>query len=264
MNAPRACLLLLLVASLGHAVEEPGPAGAGLVERLGVTIPPGLAFTDQDGHPRTFAELCGDGKPLLLIPAYYRCPMLCGLVLRGAVAAARGIDWVPGDRYRIAVFSFDPGEGPAEAVQKQRAVLAEGAGDARFAAAAWPFLTADDATITSLMTSIGERAQRLDGGEYAHPAVMVVVGGDGVIRRYLSGIDLPPRDLKLALMEAGAGRSASLAERALLYCYRYDPATHRYGLFIAWFLRIGGLVVLAASVLLIRFLVARVRRRAPA
>lgn len=262
MSPLRVFLVLALAAMSASGAEPAEPVGPALVERIGTAIPAGLTFTDQDGHPRRFSELCSDGKPLLLIPAYYRCPMLCGLVLRGAVAAARGIDWVPGDRYRIAVVSFDPGEGPAEAVQKQRAVLAEGAGDARFAAAAWPFLTGDEAAVTGLMTAIGERVQRVEGGEYAHPAVMVVVGGDGVVRRYLSGIDLPPRDLKLALMEAGAGRSASLAERALLTCYRYDPSTHRYGLFISWFLRIGGVAVLAASIALIWFLVAVTRRRA--
>ena len=259
MTALRLLALLCCAAALRAA--QAAPAGPALVERLGAQVPPGLAFIAEDGRPVRFGELCA-GKPLLLIPAYYRCPMLCGLVLEAAVKAARGIDWTPGDQYRVAVVSFSPDDGPAEAAQKQRAVLAAGAGDARFAAARWPFLTGDAPAVGALLTAIGERVQALDGGEFAHPAVMVVLGGDGVVRRYLTGIELTPRDLKLALLEAGAGRTATLAERALLYCYRYDPAQHRYGLFISGFLRIGGVLVLAASVTLVWLLVGRVRRRA--
>ena len=53
---------------------------------------------------------------------------------------------------------------------------------------------------------------------------------DGRLARYLFGIEYGPRDLRLALVEASAGRIGTPVDALLLYCYHYDPMTGRYGL----------------------------------
>ena len=53
-----------------------------VIEHIGDKIPAGLAFKDPDGQKVELDGLLG-GKPLLVTLGYYRCPMLCNLVLDG-------------------------------------------------------------------------------------------------------------------------------------------------------------------------------------
>jgi protein SCO1/2 len=73
-----------------------------------------------------------------------------------------------------------------------------------------------------------------------------VLTSDGRVSRYLYGVEFAPRDLRLALVEAGGGRVGTTLDRVLLTCYRYDPATHRYALLLGGLLRGGSLVILLA------------------
>jgi protein SCO1/2 len=45
-------------------------------------------------------------------------------------------------------------------------------------------------------------------------------------------------------VEAADGKIGSPIDRALLYCYHYDPSTGRYGFAIIDAIRIGGLATL--------------------
>ena len=71
-----------------------------------------------------------------------------------------------------------------------------------------------------------------------HPEGIVVLGPEGRIARYLFGASFDPADLRLALTEAGHGRTGSLSDRLLLLCYHFDPATGRYSARILDALRI--------------------------
>src|SRR6476646_6628720 len=67
--------------------DKPNP-NVGFDQKLGDKVPLDLTFTDEDGNDTTLAR-CVDGKPTILILAYYRCPMLCGEVLAGVLDACR-------------------------------------------------------------------------------------------------------------------------------------------------------------------------------
>ncbi len=111
--------MLALCCSLG-ADEAASPTGAGLEERLGQRLPLDVRLRDERGATvRLWRDLVGSGKPLVLIPGYYRCPMLCGLVLAGVAHGVRDLGWIPGDRFRIASFSFDAGETTTDAEMRQ-------------------------------------------------------------------------------------------------------------------------------------------------
>ncbi len=51
---------------------------------------------------------------------------------------------------------------------------------------------------------------------------------DGVISRYLYGVDYPARDFRMALVEASGGKVGTSLDKVILSCYRYDPVTRRY------------------------------------
>src|SRR5262249_22359574 len=97
--------------------------------------------------------------------------------------------------------------------------------------------------------------------QFAHPAVIFVLTPDGRISRYLYGVDFEPRQLKLALLEASAGKTGSFLDKVILACYHWDPATRRYGVFVAAFLRAGAALVLGTLVVLVLYLVRLERRK---
>jgi protein SCO1/2 len=124
------------------------------------------------------------------------------------------------------------------------------------------FLTGREASIRALTDAAGFRYaydEAID--QYAHPAAVTVTTADGRVSRYLFGIDFPPRDLRLALVEAGAGRIGTAVDQALLFCYHYDPATGRYGLVIMNVVRIAGVLTVAVLAGSIAVSLRRERRR---
>jgi protein SCO1/2 len=221
-------------------------------------VPLDLTFTDARGRPTPLRSLFDGTHPVLLVLAYYECPQLCSLVLDGTVAAIQQLErqgFALGPRYRVATISFDSTERIDQAARKQASVLAKlGRRDLD----AWPFLVGNDASVRALTQALGFRFLRDPAtGTLAHAAVVFAITPDGTISRYLYGIDYPARDLRLALLEASQGKTGSLADRVVMRCFQYDPATRRYGLFIARFIQIGGLaiffVVAAVVVVFVRY-----------
>jgi protein SCO1/2 len=236
--------------SVAPAAPAPGsPAwaeGADVDEHLGVRLPLDRAFVDARGRRVALRSLFDGTHPVLLVLAYYECPQLCSLVLDGAAAAIQQLErqgFGLGSAYRVATISFDASERVDQAARKQASVLVKlGRPDP----GAWPFLVGDERSVGALTRALGFRFLRDPAtGALAHAAVVFVLTPDGVISRYLYGAETPPRDLRLALLEASDGKTGSLGDRVVMRCFQYDPATRRYGLFISRFMKLGGLVVFA-------------------
>jgi len=237
MTAPALALLAVVVA--------PAPTEVGVRDRLGAAVPRDVVLVDHDGRARPLGELLDGRRPLVLVPAYYRCPMLCGLVIGSTAEALARIDEVPGRDFEIATVSFDPRDGPADA-ERARARALDLYGD-ELDAAAWPFLTGPPAEVGRLLDAIGfDFAYDEATDQYAHGAAIFVVGPQGELARVLPGPQVAALDLRLALVEAGRGEVGTFAEQAILTCYRYDPVTRRYGFWVLGFLRIAGAVLLVA------------------
>ncbi len=224
-----------------------------VIEHLGETVPSGLTFSDAAGQPVSLDGLFHQGKPLLVTLGYHRCPMLCGLVLDGLVKATHASGLQPGRDFLAVDVSIDPAEEPKLLAQTQRRVLELVGGGAT--AADWPFWrsTGDGgAAARTLADAVGFR-YKYDptSKQFAHDAVAFVLTSDGVVSRYLYGVDYPARDFRMALVEAGGGRVGTSFDKVILSCYRYDPAKRRYAPFVFGFMRIGaGLVFFALAGLL--------------
>jgi protein SCO1/2 len=82
----------------------------------------------------------------------------------------------------------------------------------------------------------------------------MVLTPEGRVSRYLYGIHFSPRDLRLALAEAGESKWSFSVDRVLLYCFHYDPQAGAYVVFAANIMRAGGaLTVLLIAAFLFRF-----------
>lgn len=226
-------------------------------EKLGATVPRDLPFTDASGKAVRLEKYLGNG-PVLLTLNYYTCPMLCPLTFRSLAATMGQLKGFSLERdYRVVTVSIDPDEIPevARAKADETHALIPGV---REPDARWVFLYGSAEPIRRLAETVGYRYRKV-GREFAHPAVTIVLSPGGTVSRYLYGVEIDPRDLKLALIEASEGKiGASSAGNALLmYCFRYDPVGKKYILYARNIMKAAGAVTL---VLLAGFLVVLWRR----
>jgi protein SCO1/2 len=74
----------------------------------------------------------------------------------------------------------------------------------------------------------------------------MVATPDGRLARYFYGIEYAPRDLRLGIVEASAGRIGTPVDQILLYCFHYDPTTGKYGAVVMRMIRLAGIATLTA------------------
>jgi protein SCO1/2 len=213
-------------------------------QRLDAAVPLDLPFRDESGATVRLGEYFGK-RPVVLSLVYYDCPMLCTLVLNGLVRALRTISFDPGREFEIVTVSFDPHDTPELATKKKATYLGEYARPG--AAEGWHFLTGDQDAITSLAQSVGFHYSYVpEEKQFAHAAAIMVLTPDGRISRYFFGVEYSGRDLRFGLIDAAERKIGTVVDHLLLYCYRYDPTTGRYGAVAMNLVRAGGLVTVVA------------------
>lgn len=199
----------------------------GFDQNLGEQLPLDAAFVDETGQEVRLGDYFGGEKPVLLSMVYYGCPMLCPMTLNGLTSSLKALEWNVGDEFEVVVVSIDPAEGPdAAAEAKLQATSRYGRSGTE---TGWHFLTGDEADVRRLADAVGFRYQYdPERDEYAHAAGLTMVTPGGEVSRYFFGIEYPPKDLKLGLVETASGDIGSLVEQLLLYCFHYDPAIGSY------------------------------------
>jgi protein SCO1 len=223
----------------------------GFDQHLGQPIPLDVLFRDESGSGVRLGQYFST-RPVVLLFAYYDCPMLCTQVINGLSTALGILSLEPGKEFEVVTVSFNPLDTP-ETARAKKAVYIE-----RYkkphASEAWHFLTGDQTSIDLLTKAAGFRyAWDAETRQYAHPTGVMVLTPDGRLARYLFGIEYGPRDLRYALVEASAGKVGNAVDTLLLYCYHYDPTTGRYGLVVMRAIRIaaaGTLLLLGGFIVL--------------
>jgi len=273
-------LVSLLVAVSSYAQVSTSPSARGYKQETGMTaaampralqgigfdqnidqrIPLDTTFRDESGATVRLGDYFGK-RPVVLVFAYYDCPMLCTQVIHGLSSALGVLSLAPGKDFEIVTVSFNPRDTPAAAAAK-KAVYLERYKEPG-AAAAWHFLTGDEPSIERLTRAAGFRyAWDADTRQFAHPSGIIVVTPDGRLARYLFGIEYGPRDLRFAIVEASAGKVGSVVDSLLLYCFHYDPVMGRYGLVIMRAMRLAGAATVLALGAFILIMLRRERRAA--
>lgn len=250
-------------ASTGYK-QEPGMVSSaipaplreiGFDQNIDQRVPLDTTFRNEAGATVHLGDYFGK-KPVVLVFAYFDCPMLCTQVINGLSSALGVMSLNPGKDFEIVTVSFNPHDTPASAAAKKAVYLEryKRAG----AAEGWHFLTGDQPSIDRLTKAAGFRyVWDAETKQYAHPSGVIVLTPDGRLSRYLFGIEYGPRDLRLGIVEASEGKVGTPVDALLLYCYHYDPMTGRYGLVIMRAIRMAG----AATVLaLAAFIVVMVRK----
>ena len=228
--------------------------------KLGTQIPLELIFKDENNNQVSLGEYFNGAKPVILTLAYYKCPMLCTLVLNGVVNGLNGIDKIPYQDYRLLTISIDPEEDSSLALSKKKNYM-----DEYFSTAnedTWTFLTGNKKNIDMITNAMGfSYSYDPDIKQYAHPAVVYIMTGEGMISSYLFGIEPGSRDMKYALNEAGTNSITSSFQKLLLYCYDFDPLRGSYSLVVSNVMKLGGLLTVVMLGSFTAFNWAREKRR---
>ena len=235
------------------SVRPPYLENVGIEQHLDAQVPPDLTFVDDAGRTVQLGDYFGK-KPLILNLVYYNCTMLCGEALAGLTGAMKMVKFDVGKEFEVVTVSFNPQETPEIAAAKKKDYLARYGRPG--AASDWHFLTGPPESINALTKAVGFQYQYDPKiNQYAHVTAIMVLTPQGRISRYFYGVDFPPKDLRMGLVEASEGKIGNAVDQVLLYCYHYDPATGKYGAVVNNILRLGAgvTIVFLGALLLILF-----------
>jgi protein SCO1 len=249
---------LVLSASVASAQAVPsgtGPAAenmpavlanVGFEPQINAHLPLDLAFRDEAGRNVQLREYFTQ-KPVLLALVYYGCPMLCNQTEQGVVGALRMLSFNPGRDYEVVFVSFDPRESPDMAAQKKESAMTHFRRPET--ASGWHFLTGSKESIDALTKGANFRYSfDQKSNLFAHASGIMLLTPDGRISRYFYGVEYPARDIRLGLVDASAGKIGTPIDRALLFCYQYDPTSARYSASILKIIRLGGVLTMLALI----------------
>lgn len=243
----------------------PETDGVGVVDRRGSQVPLDLVFTDSTGKRVTSAELFDGRRPVMLVMAYYSCPLLCTLTLEQVKETLNELQWTAGDEFRVVTVSFDHRNTPEQAAVKKATYLLgydRQGKTGKLAPDAWNFYCSDATNAQALSKAVGFHYRFLpENGEFSHPSAVFFLSPTGMVTGFIENIEYPSRDVKLALIEAGEGRTGSLFDRVMVTCFMYDPVRGTYVLAAKGVMKIGGAITaLSLGVFIVGLFIANHRR----
>src|SRR5205085_12581623 len=129
--------------------------GVAIVQQLDRQLPLQLTFRDEFGRNVQLSSFFQTGKPVILSPVYYRCPMLCTQILTGLESSLKAVSFDPGRDFEVVAVSFDPKDTWELAASKKQTYLK------RYGrpntANWWHFLSGDEGNIKALTEAVGFR-----------------------------------------------------------------------------------------------------------
>ncbi len=238
----------------------PDLAAADIVEHRGESIPLDLVFTDSTGKKVLLSDYFDGTRPVVLIPGYFTCPVVCPVVFNNAQAVFNELAWATGDKYQALTISFDQRDTPEQAAEKKESMMA----GLRSSTGpdAWAFLTGDVRTIRRFYDSVGyiyKYIPRTD--DFSHPTGIIILTPDGEVSNYLYGVKYQQQQFRLALLDASDGKIGDVFDRILLRCYHYDPNAGGYVLAARNVMTLAGLITMTILGSVIGLLVLMDRRR---
>jgi protein SCO1/2 len=220
---------------------------AGIEQHLNQPLPLAAVFTDETGRVAPLSQWIGK-RPAVIALVYYKCTMMCPEVLHGLATGLKQTTLIPGQDYDVVTFSIDPTDTPADGAKEKANFV--GMVGLPGTAAATHCLTGTPASIDAISASTGFQYVRVPGpdgklDQFAHSSIIMFATPDGRLSKYISGIEYPPRDLRLAILDASQKKISNPVDLFLIYCCSYNPAVGKYSVTILRVVSIAGMLTLA-------------------
>ena len=220
-------------------------------ENLGQEINLNLPFVNEQGENVTLKDFFNPDKPVLLTLVYYTCPGLCNFHLHGVTDALKKMDLIASQEFEFVAISFEPKDTPQTALTKKN----EFQNTPQARKGKWHFLTGSQENTKNLADQLGFFYEwDEESKQWSHPAVAYVLTPEGKISRYLYGIQVSDKTLRLSLVEASNGKVGNVLDRFILYCFNYNPQERKYSLIALRAVQAGaGITLIVLGFLLIPF-----------
>jgi protein SCO1/2 len=245
---------ILLAAAPGHAaIVQHDLDRVGVTPPANAALPLNLSLEGKDGASKPLGAWLGT-TPDVLVLADYTCATLCGPVISIVSDALARSGLRPGKDFRLIVVGLDPKDTAADAAQMKLAQVSSEIAEASYV------LRGEAGAISELTRALGfSSVYDPDRDQFAHPAAAFVIAPNGRLVRALPGLAVDPRNIRLAIIDAGNGTIGTLTDHIRLLCYGYDPASGTYTVAIGRLLAATGGATIAALSLLIGLLLRRER-----
>ena len=249
----------VLFFSFGRAFAADYKDKVGINEKLGAIIPGNVSFYDSQGNKVLLSDLMK--KPTVIDFAYYRCTGICTPLMTEIADVINKVDLVPGKDYNIVTISFNPDETIKDAADKKIQIM--NLVNNNISADGWKFLVGDSASIKKVTQAAGFNFERQDNA-YLHAGELIFVSPEGKICRYLKpdfnyrgDYKILPFDFKMAVLEASRGEEIPVIDKALRYCFKYQPKNQTY---VFDMFKVSGITVILAVALVFVFVVRKPKK----
>ena len=199
-------ITLALSASAENSSTPPQlPGKVGITQHLNAQLPLDLLVRDENGSVHRLGDYFKSNRPILLNFVYYRCPMLCNVVLDSLASTLTELKFDVGKEFDVITVSIDPRDMPKDAqVKKEIVVKRYGRPGAWIG---WHFLTAFEYKPRDIRLGLVEASQGKIGtlsdtllllcyhydpatGKYSRTAMNVMRAGGAVTVVSLAGFIL--------------------------------------------------------------------------
>ena len=202
-------------------------------------------LTRQDGKPSPFKNFLN--KPLILNIGYLDCPAVCNFLTKVVLENSSKSGLTIGKDFNLVSISFLHSETIEQAQKKKKSTLSIFADKKiqKLYEKFWHIYVGDKNSLEQLFGQLkykfiwSEKRQ-----EYFHPILTYIITSDGVVSQIIDGFSINPQTIKYAILKAQKGTLSNFLQKALVFCYRYDPESRQYVLAAQKIMSIVGLITL--------------------
>lgn len=252
MKLIKLTLIFLLLFGSQLADQQTDEIEVGIDEKLGNNIPMDVEFVTSKGDTVTLDE--ATDQPFLLALVYYECPGICSPMLTELAWVVDKVQLEPLEDFEVVSLSFDHRETPGIAAKWKKNYY--NGIQRNFPDEAWTFLTGDSVNIKKITDAAGFKFKP-NQEDYLHAGALIAISPEGKISRYIYGSTYNPFDIKMALLDAGSGKTQPTVAKVLQFCFNYDPEGRGYTLNLT---RIIGTVMLLAAGIFLTVLIVKKRK----
>ncbi len=232
----------------------------GINQKLGSVIPLNTSFYDSHNNKVSLSDLIN--KPTVIDFAYYKCTGICTPLMTEIADVVNKVDLIPGKDYNLITISFNPDETPKDAADKKLQII--NLLNNNIPASGWKFLTGDSLSIKKVADAAGFHFER-EGNGYIHTGSLIFVSSEGKICRYLKpdfnyrgDFKILPFDFKMAILEASKGEEIPVVDKALKYCFKYQPKNQAYVFDV---FKVSGITIILIVTLVFLFVVRKPKKK---
>ena len=124
------------------------------------------------------------------------------------------------------------------------------------------FLLTDSKSLDMITKSTGFKFKYIkQTNDYAHQAALIFLEPNGQIKRYLYGINFQEENVQKALIESINRKERTIIQKAIMFCYQYDPDKNSYVIHSLNLMRIACLLTVIILVIIIGKMLEKEKKR---